>query len=621
MDHKSNTFEFSLFTIEIDNLLEQDLIDRVIQKYTDTIISIEKNEIKLDTYIKGKLYADFAYFLFSIQEYKSCFQMLQKAAQWGYSREEIEKVLWEAFVEPNIDDFKSIYETNMNYLISSNIINVRNFIRFEQLDYWLLPTGVTNQFYIYNKRKKIIEEEINLYDSENIEELSSEDVFSDILVYESYSWKNILTFHNPAKKINKKMYIVLKNINKFLSCVQGALLSEKIISNAIIFDSFGSMDDYFKNNKVYLPRNIINLVDHSNTAQNYINAIHSHRLQRKRIEGDNNILLSVCIPTYNRGHRAYENIIHLLQMKYDEEVEFIISNNGTNNETQSYYSKINIFNDARIKYFEFEENMGFALNLCKVCESAEGKYILLLSDEDVVNFSFLDNVMATLIQSQGALSILKASSDYQNRQPTKFAKTGKDALLAFMLTSNYMSGIVYNRELLIQYKGIEYIKENLNNAACSIYPHMVWELMLCQSGNVQSTESILVFEGSPEEMEKEHVEYVDGNIDISYYAKIESRLQQHKGFAQIIDLLELGEKDAAFRKMMYMKLCSKTLYLVGVSINVFYKKTSLDIFKILNETYEYCISADFANLFFDDYENDVSKIEEYCLYLKTNFIK
>ena len=40
------------------------------------------------------------------------------------------------------------------------------------------------------------------------------------------------------------------------------------------------------------------------------------------------MLFSVCVPSYNRGHRAYELIQRLLGMSLDEtQIEIICSNN------------------------------------------------------------------------------------------------------------------------------------------------------------------------------------------------------------------------------------------------------------------------------------------------------
>ncbi|NQX61915.1 glycosyltransferase [Paenibacillus qinlingensis] len=600
------------FLSDIEKMLEIGLLETAHSKYTELIKKVESNEFETDDRLKADTYASFAYFLFRVSEYDYFFLMLIKAQTHGYSRDEIEKVLWEAFIEPNISEFKDIYESNINFLIANK--HIKEAVNFEKLSFWILPTGVPNEYYMYDKEEKLIKEKVVLFKYEIIPVIQADDDFSDYLLIEDWDWKSVLTYTNVIKKANRKTYIVLNDIQKFLSCLQGALLNEYLISNVVIFDSFISMEKYFSGKNAYIPRNIINLLDNSYTPQNSIDNIHNLRIVKENRYGDN-VLLSICIPSYNRGNRALENIVQLLQTSYDEEIEIILSNNGTQNMTKTYYNHIrDDITDARLTYFEFEENQGFAINLCKVCELARGKFILLLSDEDMVNFHVIDKIMNILNQSQDSLAILRTSTSIQSRPPSyRLAKQGKDAMLTYMLTSNYMSGIIFNREMLKQYKGIEYIIENQNNSICFWYPHMYWELLLSQFGNVEGTDLMFIYEGKAEKNETEEAEIGD-QINIPYYATIEGRLEQHDGFLNIFRNLELCIDDFTLFGEMYTKLCVKTLTLVALSINVFYKRVeSAKPLELLDRAYKYCLSNEHSMV----YLNDKSNIQNYYEHLKT----
>lgn len=431
--------------------------------------------------------------------------------------------------------------------------------------------------------------EINEYVS-----LSIPETYEDFLILENWNFTNILPYIIFVKKSKKKCYLVIKDMIKFLSCFQLKSIDEDLedlMLNVVIFDGFTDMKKYFKSCSEYLPRNIIDFMNETEQAQDIINEIHNYRINKAGRTGDN-VLLSICIPSYNRGKYAYDNVMYHLQSYYDEEIEIILSNNGTKNESNQYYDKISEIDDSRLNYFAFKENQGFAINICKVCELAKGKFILILSDEDVVIFNVLHKVMDILRNSKETLAILRTTGNGQGYIPsTKLAKPGGDALLTYMLTSNYMSGLIFNNILLKQYNAIKYIKENLDNSACLYYPHMYWELLLCQYGNVKGTDIILINEGKSCESDVPKIEIgQDRNLIIPYYASLEGRLEQHKGFLNIFKDLEICQKIFTIFKEMYVKLCVKTLFLVNLSINIFYKNTDFELLEILDKAYEVCIS-------------------------------
>lgn len=604
----------------IDELIKKGSKDEVYKEFIELIKKIESSEYQPDKNSIANVFHSFALFLFHITEYENFFKMLIKAQEYGFSKDEIEGFLYDAFIRPNLKEFKNIYEANIKFFSVNNYIKATGIPQFEELTFYLLSTGVKNEYYLFDKEVKLIREKINLFESQNLQTIPTFDSFSDYLLLEDWNLFNILSCSKSIGKMNKKTYIVLNNIRKFLSCLQGAIVDESILSDVLIFDSLENMNEYFMQSNSFLPRNFINLTEKSDKPQQIINHIHNYRTS-KEYRNRNNVLLSICIPSYNRGKRAYDNVLHLLKSYYDEEIEIIVSNNGTQNESKEYYDKIRDINDSRVKYFAFDENMGFTINVCKICELASGKFILLISDEDLVNFGVFDQIMNILNQSQDSLSVLRTSSTSQNRLRNKIANSGKEAILNFMLTSNYMSGIILNNRLLKRYKGIEYIKENLNNIACMTYPHMYWELLLSQYGKVQGTDLILINEGKVEKMEDEYTTGIsDNRLQIPVYATIEHRLSQHEGFTEVFKQMELCKKDVNLLREMYISLSAKTLFLVTLSINLFYKKTDSNFSQHLDIAYAFCTRKDFytSNIHWDKnkYQVDINKISKYYQYFK-----
>ena len=102
-----------------------------------------------------------------------------------------------------------------------------------------------------------------------------------------------------------------------------------------------------------------------------------------------NTHLSVCIPTYDNAEVLTETIKKLLTLK-NYEFEIVISDDNPNkNET---YSKIQLLNDPRIKYFKNKKNLGYDGNLLITIHRAIGKYVFILMDDDEVdleNFNWI----------------------------------------------------------------------------------------------------------------------------------------------------------------------------------------------------------------------------------------
>lgn len=572
--------------IDIQELINKERVDDAYNEYSSLTAEIEENISIIDTSLAATIYSSFANFLFRVSEYGYFYTMLIKAQEYGYSSEEIESFLWAAFIEPNIPEFEKNYSANLQFLQSNNKLHFQNIPSFQELPFWLLPTGTENEFYLFNKQSKQIEERVVLFRYEGLQKLPTIDALADYIVLANWNWSNILTCTQAIKSVHKKSYLVVNEVGKFLACLQGTLLNRLIISDVVIVNELNQLDSYVSDPSVVLPRNIVDLTRNQAVADNYIQQWHDLRLRRENRNGGH-VLLSICIPSFNRGQRAYETVLALMNSYYDEEIEVVVSNNGTQNETQEFYAKIEALEDSRIKYFAFEENQGFAINSCKVCELATGKFIMLLSDEDMIDLDSLHLVMKQLRDSSDTLAILKPSVSSQPKLNDVIKEAGADALEAFMLTSNYMSGLTLNNQLLKRHHGIDYIKSNLNNSVCSYYPHMYWELLLAQYGAVRSTSITLIQAGAAEKTSFSQTKIKDSKVEIPRYATLEGRLEQHQGFAQILQGMQISKDNFNFHRTMYLKLCVKTLLLINLANNVYYSKTDVDTAELLHKAYEF----------------------------------
>ena len=95
------------------------------------------------------------------------------------------------------------------------------------------------------------------------------------------------------------------------------------------------------------------------------------------------MLLSICIPTYNRACTLNECLHSLFEQKLDfSKVEVCVSDNGSTDETTQVISKWS--NKLHLIVNRNSQNQGIPCNFLKVVSLAKGKYIWLLGDDDIV---------------------------------------------------------------------------------------------------------------------------------------------------------------------------------------------------------------------------------------------
>lgn len=108
------------------------------------------------------------------------------------------------------------------------------------------------------------------------------------------------------------------------------------------------------------------------------------------------VLLSICIPTYNRAPFLDYLLERFLQdYRLDFKYEIVISNNAATDNTEEVVAK---YRDAGlpIVYYRQEENKGSLANLFNAYRRAHGRYVMYLADDDLINPAALSKVMAFL---------------------------------------------------------------------------------------------------------------------------------------------------------------------------------------------------------------------------------
>lgn len=110
----------------------------------------------------------------------------------------------------------------------------------------------------------------------------------------------------------------------------------------------------------------------------------------------NEIIISICIPTYNRAH----TLINLLSSIVKESkcgslansIEVVVSDNASTDNTEEL---INFFSNKikNLKYVRLDENKGFGVNLTNAIHHSSGRYCWLMGSDEKLCEGALFNVI------------------------------------------------------------------------------------------------------------------------------------------------------------------------------------------------------------------------------------
>ena len=95
--------------------------------------------------------------------------------------------------------------------------------------------------------------------------------------------------------------------------------------------------------------------------------------------------VTIAIPTYNRASLLKEAIQSVLNQTY-KDFELLICDNASTDNTNKVVST---FSDPRIKYHKNKNNIGMMNNWNKCVELSQGKYLMILGDDDKLYPEFL----------------------------------------------------------------------------------------------------------------------------------------------------------------------------------------------------------------------------------------
>ncbi len=214
------------------------------------------------------------------------------------------------------------------------------------------------------------------------------------------------------------------------------------------------------------------------------------------------MLLSVCIPTYNRGERVI-SLLQFLSSEIDgkdffDDIEILISDNCSTDNTQHIISEYIKDSDLFV-YHRNEENLGLIGNLHKLVELSKGKYVWFMGDDDIYHKGILKRVYNELskedisylfINHCAYVNHIGDGTGFESAIPDNVLRKKHltlDSLLSIFNHSGtslmFISTSVYNRNTLSHC-----VYPELDNLALPLF----WSFYCASKGSIQIIPELMV---------------------------------------------------------------------------------------------------------------------------------
>lgn len=188
----------------------------------------------------------------------------------------------------------------------------------------------------------------------------------------------------------------------------------------------------------------------------------------------NNKLLSICIPTYNRGEILDKMLNKLFSNPdFDDEViEVIVSDNCSTDNTKEI-----VFKYPLVKYYCNKKNISF-YNLTTVLTYATGKYIKLFND----TFHFKPNALALMISR---IKLLENDNKnlffYPNFIHNRNTVKKINSINSFFKECSYIT--TWTAAIGFWRKDFDQVKDK-NKYAALHFPHLEWMYSIVKNGKI-----------------------------------------------------------------------------------------------------------------------------------------
>lgn len=163
-------------------------------------------------------------------------------------------------------------------------------------------------------------------------------------------------------------------------------------------------------------------------------------------------LLSIGITSYKRINELLR-CINSIQTKHSDKIEILISEDCSplSKEIEEAVEKLDK-TKYNIIFTRNERNLGYDMNLGAIMKKCRGKYVFLMSDDDMMNDGYLDKIIPFL-QKENNYGVIYSPFIYsdtkktdRNRGKSFVIKPGEKSAATYIYDSILFSGLIFRRE-------------------------------------------------------------------------------------------------------------------------------------------------------------------------------
>ena len=157
-------------------------------------------------------------------------------------------------------------------------------------------------------------------------------------------------------------------------------------------------------------------------------------------------VLSICIPTYNRGEELAARVRAWLAAVETDDFEIVVSDNASTDGTEAAFSA---FSDSRLVYCRNETNIGAFENQLRAFAVAHGTWLMQLTDKDEIVSSALPSALAVLRGLSavcGSFRLVRGAGDALDGSVQVYS--GAAAYARFGLAYAHPSGCLFRADVL-----------------------------------------------------------------------------------------------------------------------------------------------------------------------------
>ncbi len=420
-----------------------------------------------------------------------------------------------------------------------------DFVPYRDGAYYIYDKGVQRFLGVYS-----MDSVYNAVRQENFKKME----FSAFAVGMCWEWNHVPEILAEARF--RKIYVVCQDIQRCASFFKVPELAE-YAKNITLFSSMEEFQRFFhKHTSVYLPKLCIGTEEDKSMLLEIINQEHAYRLTPKGRNTDN-VLLTIGIPTYGRGHLLLERLEMLLKLPFDAEIEIAVSKNGDKYHEEEYRQAAKIA-DARLNYHDCKEEITGTQNFGRVMEMSCGTYVMLVSDEDDVVPDALEHYLHLLCSGMD-LSVIRSKTNnyYDHIIKRRFGACGVEGFQIAFLGMNYVSGLIIRRNDFLEENFSTMMQRFQENEYCNRYTHDCWCAVLAyRRGNILEEPVNLIIEGESA-WDEEHKH--NQSEMFPFYSTYQSRIEQMKGQIEFVRFLMEDDKEGvkqglkiAMNKMLFL---------------------------------------------------------------------